>query len=75
MPFVLPTILVINGSQNYLLPTFEIAYRTGDYSESTFGVQKSLFHAVIGLMFLEVVELVPQNFWKIWNLLLEKCKK
>lgn len=72
MSFVLPIVLIINDSPNYLIPTFEIADRTGDHSESVFGVQASVFHAVIGLLFLEVVEIIPQNIWKIWNLLLEK---
>lgn len=59
MSFVLPTVLIINDSQDYLLPTFEIADGTGDPSESAFGVQASVFHAVIGLLFLEVVEIIP----------------
>lgn len=70
--FVLPTVLIISDSQNYVLPTFEIADRTGDHSESAFGVQASVFHTVIGLLFLEVVKIIPWNIWKIWNHILEK---
>ena len=69
MPFVLPTVLIISDSQNYLLPTFEIADRTGDHSIVAFGVQAAVFHAVIGLLFLEII---AQNIWKFWNLLLRK---